>query len=199
MDYDVYRDGTRVGSGPGMFTDYDLTPGTTYNYQVRETDTYGGKVISSPAPARTLFSGGGSSPPPSTLPPAASGVWVAGQASPDLNGDGRADMAMLYHHADGSITLWSSFADSNGALGPFAISSYSVPAAATWDFNAIRLIAGDFNGDHRGDIAIMYHHADGAISAFTSRADANGLLTEWIPGFYIPAAASWDPIAIRII
>jgi GH25 family lysozyme M1 (1,4-beta-N-acetylmuramidase) len=56
----------------------------------------------------------------------------------DVNGDGRADLAVMYHHGDGSISMHTALADATGGLGVFT-GSYTVPAAAGWDFNAIKL------------------------------------------------------------
>jgi hypothetical protein len=56
----------------------------------------------------------------------------------DVNGDRRADLAVMYHHGDGSISMHTALADANGGLGVFT-GSYTVPAAAGWDFNAIKL------------------------------------------------------------
>jgi hypothetical protein len=134
-----------------------------------------------------------------TVPAAAYWDWNAIRLAPgDFNGDGRADLAIMYHFTDGSIGLFTSLADTNGHLAAFTV-GYTVPAAAYWDWNAIRLISGDVNGDHRADLAIMYHFTDGSIGLFTSLADTNGHLAAFTVGYTVPAAAYWDWNAIRLI
>jgi chitodextrinase len=40
--YDVYRDGSKIGSSTGLtFRDSAVTPGATYSYRVRTVDSYG--------------------------------------------------------------------------------------------------------------------------------------------------------------
>ena len=65
MEYQVFRNGSRVGSGGSSYTDSGLTPATTYSYMVREIDAYGGKVTSALVYATTLSerSGGGGGQP----------------------------------------------------------------------------------------------------------------------------------------
>jgi hypothetical protein len=53
-------------------------------------------------------------------------------------GDRGADLALMNHHGDGSNSMHTALADINGGLGVFT-GSYTVPAAAGWDWNAIKL------------------------------------------------------------
>ena len=69
MDYDVFRNGLRIGNGGGSYTDGGLAASTSYTYMVREIDEYGGKVTSVPVTATTLAGpggggGGGGTPSP---------------------------------------------------------------------------------------------------------------------------------------
>jgi len=55
--------------------------------------------------------------------------------SGDSNGDGRADLAALYHHSNGAISINTSLADANGRLGPFT-GSLIMTVTAGWDWKA---------------------------------------------------------------
>ncbi|MEU7835241.1 MULTISPECIES: CHAP domain-containing protein [unclassified Nonomuraea] len=134
-----------------------------------------------------------------SVPAAAGWDWNAFRLlTGDFNGDGRSDLAIMYHHTDGSISMHTSLADTNGHLGSFA-GSYSVPAAAGWDWNAIRLLSGDTNGDGRADAVMEYHFADNSIGLYTSLADANGGLQAFSIGYSVPAGAGWDWNAFKTI
>ncbi|MFD0568358.1 hypothetical protein ACFQ0T_02540 [Kitasatospora gansuensis] len=114
----------------------------------------------------------------------------------DANGDGRSDAIMAYRHTNGSIAFMTSFTDANGAFGEYT-SGYTVPADS-WDWNAIRFISGDFNGDHRADLAMMYRFGDGSIKMFTGLADATGHIQPFTSSYSVPANANWDWNAIRL-
>ncbi|MEU7835240.1 GH25 family lysozyme [Nonomuraea sp. NPDC049129] len=134
-----------------------------------------------------------------SVPAAAGWDWNAFRLlTGDFNGDGRSDLAIMYHHTDGSISMHTSLADTNGHLGSFA-GSYSVPAAAGWDWNAIRLLPGDTNGDGRADAVMEYHFADNSIGLYTSLADANGGLQAFSIGYSVPAGAGWDWNAFKTV
>src|SRR5205085_1180858 len=106
------------------------------------------------------------------------------------NGDGRTDAVMLYHHADNSIGLFTSLANANGGFGSFT-GGYSLPANA-WDWNAFKVMSGDFNGDGRADLAATYHFGNGAIGINTSLADANGLFGPFTGSLSMAVTAGWN-------
>ncbi|MFI1105952.1 trypsin-like serine protease, partial [Streptomyces melanogenes] len=114
----------------------------------------------------------------------------------DLNGDGRSDTAMVYHHADSSIGFFTALSEPSGSFGPYT-SGYTVPPNS-WDWNAMKLINGDFNGDSRSDIGMMYRFTDGAIKMFTGLADTAGHIQPFTSSYSIPASAGWDWNAIQL-
>ncbi|MBG0830648.1 VCBS repeat-containing protein [Planomonospora sp. ID67723] len=134
-----------------------------------------------------------------TVPAAAGWDWNAFKLlAGDYNGDHRADLAIMYRHTDGSISMHTSRASTSGAFASFT-SAYTVPAAAGWDWNAIRLVSGDANGDGRADAVMMYRHADGSIQLYTSLANANGDFTPFTGSYTVPAAAGWDWNAFKLL
>ncbi|MCB5168801.1 trypsin-like serine protease, partial [Streptomyces bambusae] len=114
----------------------------------------------------------------------------------DLNGDGRSDAVMVYHHANSSIGFYGSLGKADGGFGDFT-AGYTVPAGS-WDRSAMKLVTGDFNGDRRSDIGMMYRHADGSIKMYTGLADAAGRTQEFTSSYGVPAAAGWVWNAIEL-
>ncbi|MFD4582937.1 FG-GAP-like repeat-containing protein [Streptomyces sp. NPDC058434] len=100
----------------------------------------------------------------------------------DFNGDGRADVAVLYDYDDTTAKLWTFLGKADGGVqSPTA--SWTSPAGS-WDPARSTLHVGDFNADGRDDIAAWYDYADGSDALFTFVANANG-------GFAAPVK-SWS-------
>ncbi|OEJ93781.1 hypothetical protein J116_004180 [Streptomyces thermolilacinus SPC6] len=104
------------------------------------------------------------------------------KVSGDFNGDGNADVAIMYGYADGSVRMWTYVSQGNGTFAaPFA--SWSAPAGSfTW--SRARLESGDFNGDGRDDVGVLYDYDGGAVKLWTFLATPTG-------GFSAPKVA-WD-------
>ncbi|MFF1414767.1 FG-GAP-like repeat-containing protein [Streptomyces sp. NPDC058289] len=111
----------------------------------------------------------------------------------DLNGDGRSDAVMVYYNADSSITFYSSLSKADGGFNEFK-PGYTVPVKS-WDPKAMKLITGDFNGDGRTDVGMMYRNGDSSISMYTGLADASGLIQPFTSSYTIPAnSLDWSAI-----
>ncbi|MFE2414054.1 trypsin-like serine protease, partial [Kitasatospora sp. NPDC059408] len=116
----------------------------------------------------------------------------------DTDGDGRADALMAYYHADGRIGFYTAPGDANGLLGDFT-AGYMVPAEGHWDRGAMKLVAGDFNGDGRTDLAMLYRRPDGSIDFYTALADATGHIGAFKSSpKSVPASGNWDWNAIQL-
>ncbi|MGW3616429.1 GH25 family lysozyme [Micromonospora arida] len=107
----------------------------------------------------------------------------------DYNGDGRSDLAAMYYQADGSITMHTALANASGGFGAFT-GSLTVPASASWKWDAIRLTTGDFNGDGRDDAGMLYRYNDESIELFTSLGNASGGFGTFTGSYKLPAN-SW--------
>ncbi|MFE6865002.1 trypsin-like serine protease [Kitasatospora sp. NPDC057692] len=116
----------------------------------------------------------------------------------DFNGDGRAELAMMYRQGDGRITQHTSIADTAGLLSAFDTGGWTVPAAAGWDWNAIQLLPGDVNGDGRTDVMMAYYFGDGAIGFYTAPSGANGALGEYTAGYRVPAG-NWSRADMKLV
>ncbi|RSS96278.1 hypothetical protein EF903_03330 [Streptomyces sp. WAC05292] len=98
----------------------------------------------------------------------------------DSNGDGRSDIAAVYFNGTVETALWTFRAKADGGFeAPFK--SWSATAQA---FQSARIesTGGDYNGDGRGDVAIVYDYS-GATGTHTFTAKPDG-------GFNAPLA-SW--------
>ncbi|MFZ3544262.1 trypsin-like serine protease [Streptomyces sp. 4.24] len=131
------------------------------------------------------------------VPASAGWDWNAIELhSGDFNGDGRSDAVMVYHHANSAIGFYTSLGNSAGGFGDFTL-GYTVPVNS-WDRASMKLVAGDFNGDRRADVGMMYRFGDGSIRMFTGLADAAGHIQPFTDSAVVPASAGWDWNAIEL-
>lgn len=102
--------------------------------------------------------------------------WVAG----DFNGDGRDDLAALYDYGNGSNGMFTFLGNADGTFSNLPRSAF-VPAGS-WEATKAKLVAGDFNGDGRDDVAMFYDHG-GSTGAHTWLSNADGT--------FKPSVGSW--------
>ncbi|MFJ4315411.1 trypsin-like serine protease, partial [Streptomyces lavendulae] len=126
--------------------------------------------------------------------------WIRDTVRPgvqrDVNGDGRSDALMTYYHGDSRIGFYSALAKPDGGFDEFT-AGYTVPANS-WDRNAMKLVTGDFNGDRRTDMAMMYRFNDGTIKMYTGLADTTGHIQPFTSSYTVPANAGWDWNSIEL-
>ncbi|MFC8871918.1 FG-GAP-like repeat-containing protein [Streptomyces sp. NPDC057148] len=129
---------------------------------------------------------------------ASTSSWDWDRSNPvtgDYNGDGKTDVAILYNNgqnADGrnQVRLWTLSSNGPGFDAPVD-QWYS--GTTSWDWNRSKPVAGDFNGDGKDDIAILYNNgqnADGRnqTKLWTSNGDTfEAPVTKWESG-----TGSWD-------
>ncbi len=103
----------------------------------------------------------------------AQSVWSSGTAvRHDYNGDGRSDMAAWYNYTDGRDAIHSFLGGTDGAITkPFT--SYDV-ADGVWDTRAMKYITGDFNGDGRGDVAVLKGYSDTSVKLWVAQGRIDG-------------------------
>ncbi|WP_432065632.1 FG-GAP-like repeat-containing protein [Streptomyces sp. C10-9-1] len=115
--------------------------------------------------------------------------------SGDYNGDGRTDVAVLYNYGQNAeginqVRLWTLSSNGAGFDAP-VVQWYS--GATSWNWSRSKPFAGDYNGDGKDDIGILYNNgqaADGRNQTrlWTSNGDGfDAPVTKWESG-----NGSWD-------
>jgi hypothetical protein len=106
-------------------------------------------------------------------------------AAGDVDGDGKSDLTSLYSYPDGStrVQLFSgatNLAPSGGSAGI----AYTAPGQLTWASTAV--LAGDWNGDRKVDLAALDARGDGTthVAMLTS----SGQLLAFMPETWITPA-----------
>ncbi|MEV8536769.1 FG-GAP-like repeat-containing protein [Streptomyces sp. NPDC051211] len=92
--------------------------------------------------------------------------WVVG----DYNNDGRDDLAALYDYGWGQNAMFTFLSQADGTF--VQLKSAASPAGS-WEPTKAKLVAGDFNGDKRDDVAFFYDHG-GSTGAHTFISKADG-------------------------
>ncbi|MDI9884260.1 FG-GAP-like repeat-containing protein [Streptomyces sp. HNM0645] len=102
----------------------------------------------------------------------------------DFNGDGRADVAVVYDYSDRTAKLWTFLGRADGGFQAPTASWTS--SAGSWDASRTTLHAGDFNADGRDDIAAWYDYENGSDALFTFTADGRGGFAAPVKGWSAP-------------
>ncbi|MEU4209053.1 FG-GAP-like repeat-containing protein [Streptomyces sp. NPDC026206] len=130
--------------------------------------------------------------------------------SGDFNGDGKTDIAVLYNHgitggrnATSLLTFSSNGSDFDTPVKAWESGKGSIDS---WNWNSSKLVAGDFNGDKKSDLAILYGYgktSDGRNETalwFTSKGN-NGFNEPrkvWDSKAWDNGKGSWDWNASKI-
>ncbi|MGW2874801.1 FG-GAP-like repeat-containing protein [Streptomyces sp. NPDC001233] len=126
---------------------------------------------------------------------AAAGNWAFDRMTVragDFNGDGRDDVAVWYDYADGHDTLFTLTATPQGGFNAPAASWTA--ATGNWNASRVKVVAGDFNGDGRDDLAALYGYADGHVTLWSFLAKPDGGFNNPAQGWTSTNFGNWDRI-----
>ncbi|OPC76483.1 hypothetical protein B4N89_46475 [Embleya scabrispora] len=116
----------------------------------------------------------------------------------DFDGDGRDDIAALHVWNDGSTSLFKFIAHPGGVFSE-PIPGYVTPAG-NWDWNRAMVMAGDFNGDGKDDVAMLYAKvadpANGTTSVHTWVVRSDGTFDTPLPGWQ-SAPGGWNAASAK--
>ncbi|MEV7834882.1 FG-GAP-like repeat-containing protein [Streptomyces subrutilus] len=106
------------------------------------------------------------------------------QVAGDFNGDGRDDILGFYGHGDGSVEAYTLLARPDGGFSaPFR--SWN-RAPGHWAYDLSRITSGDYNGDGRADLAIMFDYGNGRSALFTLAGKPDGGIAEDVRSWEAP-------------
>ncbi|MET9359208.1 trypsin-like serine protease [Streptomyces sp. NPDC006617] len=125
---------------------------------------------------------------------AGSWTWSSSElVSGDFDGDGRGDVGVLYDNgvrADGGgnrTTLWTLRSTGSGFAKP--VRGWDSAVSGSWSWNRSKPVAGDFDGDGRGDVGVLYDY--GARADGTGNRTGLWTLSSTASGFAKPVKV-WD-------
>ncbi|MER6392847.1 FG-GAP-like repeat-containing protein [Streptomyces sp. NPDC001523] len=101
---------------------------------------------------------------------ASTGSWNADRSKltvGDFNGDGKADVGVLYNNgqntAGKNITaLWTFTSNGNGFNAPVKAWDNDDATTGSWNWERSKPVAGDFNGDGKADVGVLYNEGQDA-------------------------------------
>ncbi|MFC1402429.1 MULTISPECIES: VCBS repeat-containing protein [Streptacidiphilus] len=114
-------------------------------------------------------------------------------ASGDFNGNGYADLAILHQRSDGGADVHVLYGGPGSSpLGNTTTITRSLPSADGWDWTKMKVTAGDYNGDHFSDLAILHQTSDGGSDVHLLFGGTSPLsnTTTWLRS--LPAASGWN-------
>ncbi|HKN55797.1 MAG TPA: trypsin-like serine protease [Amycolatopsis sp.] len=122
--------------------------------------------------------------------------------SGDWNGDGKTDLGILYKWQDTRSVIHTWTSTGTGLSFNYVVWD-SASATANFDWSAVKLVTGDFTGDHKTDLAALYatDATHSAVQTWTSTGTGmdydpqaiwrltSGAPAQLVPGNAIPVAA----------
>ncbi|MFJ6722630.1 transglycosylase family protein [Streptomyces sp. NPDC091259] len=164
-----YVDGTAVGTDTGAGPSYAITLDTAGLADGPHTLT-----------VKAVNDAGQTGPASAEVSLFTANRSTTTQASGDFNGDGKADVGVLYDYGQEGggayhSALWTYTSNGSGFNAPVKVWDNVASGAGSWNWDRSKVTTGDFNGDGKSDIGVLYNNgqdADGtnhtALWTFTS-------------------------------
>lgn len=94
------------------------------------------------------------------------GAWDATNIRPvvgDFNGDGKDDIAAFYNYGGANTSLFVFMSKGRKFKAPVSVWN---SGAGNWDWNSMQAVAGDFRGNGKDQIAVLYAYPDSLTKIF---------------------------------
>jgi hypothetical protein len=131
-----------------------------------------------------LFSSNGTTP---RMPwSSGAGNWSVSRTkfvTGDFDGDGRSEIAALYDYGNDSTGLWLFNSDGTSPRRTW------VTNPGGWGWNRSKLTAGDFNGDGRAEIAVLYDYSNDVTGLWLFNSDGTSPRRTWVTN---PGGWGWN-------
>lgn len=99
----------------------------------------------------------------------------------DTNGDRRADFAMLFDQGNGRTAAWNFLSTGTGFSSGYV--GWDTDVSGGFPLYRIKSANGDFDGDGRGDIAVLREDPDRKVRLYLLRSDSNRFDAESEPAW----------------
>lgn len=107
----------------------------------------------------------------------------------DFNGDGISDIAVFYDYGGTQTKIWTFFGSTSGAFANPTLEWDS--GVGNWEWTRTMPLVGDFNGDGKTDVAVLYNYGGATSTLFMFTGNGTGTLlapqVAWSSG-----AGNWD-------
>ncbi|HEX3477587.1 MAG TPA: FG-GAP-like repeat-containing protein [Kofleriaceae bacterium] len=145
----------------------------------------------------------GNGTPSGTLllnPPSPDNV-VGGGVSGDFDGDGKADAMAIYDNGNASASLWvfpGTTGQTDGATAPYR--AWFAPGPNAFDANRAKVTAGDFDGDGKTDVLMVYNYGNASAGLFVFPGAASHAENASVPYrvWFTPGPNAFDVGRMRI-
>ncbi|MFC6023767.1 FG-GAP repeat domain-containing protein, partial [Plantactinospora solaniradicis] len=117
------------------------------------------------------------------------GSWASSSsklAVGDYTGDGRADVGVLYDYGASTSTLWMFRSTGTGFAAPEA---WWRSGAGSWASSSSKLAVGDYTGDGRADVGVLYDYGASTSTLWMFRSTGTGFAAP--EAWWRSAAGSW--------
>ncbi len=106
----------------------------------------------------------------------------------DVDGDGRADIAEFYNYPNGQTKLWMHSSQRDATTGAFSFTGATLrwdSGVGNWWWTASTFVCGDFTGDGKADVGIIYNYGSGVWRLWTLTGSSSGVDGPFEPAFRV--------------